>query len=178
MVYTNKHLRHKQSFLYRHLLQSALLGVLSCIQSVVLASDPLLPDSKLTPGSTTNVPINILVQHGYTKIVRSVKENEKRQVFLRYFGTIPDRIGDYEVDHLISLELGGDNSVSNLWPQSYLSVPYNAHTKDKLENYLARRVREEFRTNGPSAAENLLTGFQREIATNWVACYTNHLGKP
>ena len=47
---------------------------------------------------------------------------------------------EYEVDHLISLELGGSNSIRNLWPQSYLTQPWNAHVKDRLENNLHAMV--------------------------------------
>ena len=42
----------------------------------------------------------------------------------------------FEIDHLISLELGGSNNIKNLWPQSYTTVTYNARTKDDLENKL------------------------------------------
>jgi hypothetical protein len=44
--------------------------------------------------------------------------------------------GEYEIDHLVSLELGGSSSIRNLWPQSYVTEPQNAHVKDKLENVL------------------------------------------
>ena len=141
-----------------------------------LATDPILPDASLTPGDVTNVPIQVLCQHGYTKIVRSVPERVKQQVFIRYFGRVPDKTGNYEVDHLISLELGGSNSISNLWPQTYISVPWNAHAKDKLENYLARRVREELRTNTIASAQQLLHHFQLEISENWITCFKNHIG--
>jgi hypothetical protein len=43
------------------------------------------------------------------------------------------------VDHLVSLEIGGANTVQNLWPQSYDTTPWNAHVKDKLENFAARQ---------------------------------------
>lgn len=37
-----------------------------------------------------------------------------------------------EVDHLISLELGGANAIENLWPQPF-DGKWNAHVKDRLE---------------------------------------------
>jgi hypothetical protein len=47
---------------------------------------------------------------------------------------------DYEEDHLISLELGGDDSAeANLWPQPY-SGKWGARTKDTLELELGRRI--------------------------------------
>lgn len=131
-----------------------------------------LPDPKLTPGVITNVPISILTKHGYTASpgVRHVTEATKRQVFIRYFGKVPDRPGEFEVDHLISLELGGANTVSNLWPQPY-NVKLGAREKDKLENRLASLVRKELAANGPDAASKLLARFQKEIAADWIACY-------
>jgi hypothetical protein len=151
-----------------------LLFLLSCV--TVYAADPLLPDTNLTPGDVvTNVPIQTLMQHGYTatKGIRSVSGKVHKAVFVRY--NIADVPGHYEVDHLISLELGGSNSISNLWPQSYVTMPWNAHVKDKLENYLARRVREELRTNDVASAQRMLHHFQLEIAENWITCFKNHM---
>ena len=47
--------------------------------------------------------------------------------------------GAYEVDHLISLELGGSNDIHNLWPEPYGGAD-NAHTKDGMENRLRTEV--------------------------------------
>jgi hypothetical protein len=41
----------------------------------------------------------------------------------------------YEVDHLVSLELGGSNALTNLWPEYYYD-PWGARTKDRLEGKL------------------------------------------
>ena len=46
---------------------------------------------------------------------------------------------NFEIDHLIPLELGGSNEMSNLWPQPYRPQP-GAREKDVLENYLHRQV--------------------------------------
>jgi hypothetical protein len=50
--------------------------------------------------------------------VRDVPAETKRQVYREYVIT-SHVTGDYEIDHLISLELGGSNSIRNLWPESY-----------------------------------------------------------
>lgn len=145
--------------------------LLCLVAGVCNAADPIRPDPKLTPGCTTNVPIEILLRHGYTASpgVRHVPESVKRQCYREY--GIENTQGEHEVDHLISLELGGCNGLENLWPQSYKTFQWNAHTKDKLENRLAAVLRRELATNGPAAATKLLHQFQQEIATDWIACY-------
>jgi hypothetical protein len=50
--------------------------------------------------------------------VRDVPEEMKREVY-REYGITSHGPGDYEIDHLISLELGGSNSIKNLWPESH-----------------------------------------------------------
>ena len=70
------------------------------------------------------------------------------------------------MDHLISLELGGDNQSTNLWPEPYYGQ-CNARDKDRLENELHRRV--------CSGAMSLKQA-QQEIATDWVAAYRKYLG--
>jgi hypothetical protein len=41
----------------------------------------------------------------------------KRKVYAEY-GITHHEPSEFEVDHLISLELGGSNSIRNLWPES------------------------------------------------------------
>ena len=128
------------------------------------ANAPLQPDPKLTPGATLPVTREDICVPGYTKKVRNVPADVKRQVYAEY-GIVSHTPGEYEVDHLISLELGGSNSIKNLWPQSYLTQPWNAHVKDALENELHDEV-----CNGTLD----LAAAQREIATDWIAAYKKH----
>ncbi len=88
------------------------------------AEDPIRPDPKLTPGAVmTNVTVEQIMQKGYANKlnggVRHVTAAEKKQIFTEYFGKVPGIKGHYEIDHLISLELGGSNDPKNLWPESY-----------------------------------------------------------
>jgi hypothetical protein len=81
-------------------------------------------------------------------------------------GSIPRRLPvkpfrHREVDHLIALELGGSNSIRNLWPEAALPKP-GFHEKDKVENYLHRRV---------CAGRMTLRVAQRKMARNWLAVY-------
>ena len=128
------------------------------------ANAPLLPDPKMTPGATLPVTRDDIAVPGYTKKVRNVPLDVKRQVYAEY-GIASHKPGEYEVDHLISLELGGSNSIKNLWPQSYLTQPWNAHVKDALENELHDEV--------CSGKLDLATA-QHDIATDWITAYKKY----
>ena len=79
---------------------------------------------------------SVICVKGYTKTVRNVPQSNKEQIY-RSYGVITRAPKEYEVGHLISLELGGfSNCIRNLCPQSYITQPLNAHVKDKLENKL------------------------------------------
>lgn len=122
---------------------------------------PIVPIPRLTQGDTLEVTAADICVPGYSKKVRNVPAAVKRQVYESY-GITRRKPGDYEVDHLISLELGGSNSVRNLWPESYRTHPWNARVKDALENELHRRV---------CAGTLDLGAAQRAIAQNWVIAY-------
>ena len=144
---------------------------------------PVLPDPKLTPGDVfQNVTVEQVTTSGYANIinggVRNVPESEKRAVFVEYFGSVPTNPGLFEVDHLISIELGGSNSISNLWPQSYITEPWNAHTKDKLEDWMATDVRHVLKDKGHDAATALLKLHQHEISSNWTNAFVKYIGQP
>jgi hypothetical protein len=109
-----------------------LLGAIS-----VLAFAGEIPDPALTPGITRDVTLNELCTTS-TKLVRNVPESEKIAVYEEYgmSGNVRDVCkAGAEVDHLISLELGGSNDIKNLWPESFCGS-CNAHMKDRLENVL------------------------------------------
>ncbi|HEU4587149.1 MAG TPA: hypothetical protein VFS11_00770 [Gemmatimonadales bacterium] len=139
--------------------------------AVPTSGDPLqpyLPDPKRTPGATLAVAAADICVPGYSRKVRNVPSSVKRDVYRSYgINAPPPR--RYEVDHLISLELGGSNSERNLWPESYETQPWNAHRKDELENELHRRV---------CAGKLDLGTAQHEIATDWIAAYQKYLGTP
>ena len=119
-----------------------------------------LPDSACTPGAVLNVTVSQICQSGYATSVRNVPTSEKDQVYKEY-GISHHATGDFEVDHLVSLELGGSNDIANLWPEAALPKP-GYHEKDKVENYLHDQV-----CRGAVS----LPDAQHEIATNWLAVY-------
>jgi hypothetical protein len=124
-----------------------------------------LPDPRITPGDTLDVTPQDFCVSGYSSKVRDVPQSVKNQAYQEY-GITSHKSGAYEVDHLISLELGGSNSIRNLWPESYTGQ-WNAHTKDKLENKLHELV-----CNGSLDMKTA----QQAIATNWIAAYQKYVG--
>ena len=125
------------------------------------------PDYACTPGAiiATATKDKICVS-GYSSSVRNVPTSEKNQVYAEY-GIYSHTTGQYEVDHDISLELGGSNDIANLWPEAASPKP-GFHEKDKVENYLHDQV--------CSGAMSLKQA-QTEISTNWLAVYKTISGK-
>jgi len=123
------------------------------------------PDPKLTPGDPLpNVTTEMVSKPGYAKSVRDVPESEKQKVFAEY-GITHHGPGEYEVDHLISLELGGSNDIKNLWPEPYHGA-WNAHLKDRLENKLHSMVKDH---------QIALDEAQKEISTDWITAYKKYV---
>ena len=120
-----------------------------------------LADSACTPGAIfPNATKDIICQSGYSRSVRNVPTSEKNQVYAEY-GITHHSAGQYEVDHLVSLELGGSNDIANLWPEAASPKP-GFHEKDQVENYLHNQV---------CSGAMPLKEAQIEIATNWLAVY-------
>lgn len=120
-----------------------------------------MPDSACTPGAVfPNATPEQICTPGYASGVRDVPSSEKEQAYAEY-GIASHVTGEYEVDHLISLELGGSNELSNLWPEAAAPSP-GFHEKDKVEDYLHDQV---------CSGAMTLAEAQKEIATNWVAVY-------
>jgi len=120
-----------------------------------------LPDSACTPGAIfSDATAAQVCQSGYARSVRNVPTQEKDEAYSAY-GIASHVTGQYEVDHLISLELGGSNDIANLWPEPANPRP-GFHEKDKVENYLHEQV---------CAGAIPLRQAQQEIATNWLAVY-------
>jgi hypothetical protein len=151
------------------------LAIASIILAVGLGSSPAppchlingLPDLACTPGAILSVRADQVCSSGYAGNARRVSAKLKRFVFREYGVTHP-RPGEYVVDHLISLELGGSNDLKNLWPEPVEPTP-GSHEKDKLETYLHKEV--------CSGAMSLAQA-QQAIRTDWLTFYKSAFSTP
>jgi len=109
----------------------------------------------------------------HTSIYRNVSETLKGKVYSRDGVTGGNHTGicsgaeGCEVDHRVSLELGGSNDISNLMIQPY-DGPCNAHQKDELENRLHKLSCDK---------QISLLDAQKVIYNDWQSAY-KHYVKP
>jgi hypothetical protein len=104
---------------------------------VVRASWSLTP-GVLNPDVTQATIRSTICLEGWTRTVRPPVSytNDLKRRGLRQYG-LRGPPGDYQEDHLISLELGGDpTDPRNLWPEPYP----RASAVDRIENDLNARV--------------------------------------
>lgn len=130
-----------------------------------------IPDPDCTPGAfNPTVTIEVLQSGDFkTPCVRDQQSSptEKRATYSAYGVTKPSNNTGQgqtcELDHLVSLELGGGDGLDNIWPQcGPKGVKLNSRffkIKDGVENYLAAQVR---------AGTISLSDAQRGIATDWT----------
>jgi hypothetical protein len=97
-----------------------------------------LPDSACTPGAVMTKNLDVICHHA-TRDRRHVTASVHKQAFTEYGYTFPQGRGAFEVDHLIPLELGGDNTIENIWAEPANPVP-GFHEKDRVENFLHKQV--------------------------------------
>jgi hypothetical protein len=130
----------------------------------------VLPDPAVTPGATNPAvtPATLrrtICVHGWTARVRPpVALTDKLRAADTPAGRRP---GDGELDHLLSLEVGGAPADRrNLWWQVYADR-YGARVKDRLESALRRRV---------CAGRLDLDAARAALGRNWLAAYQRYVG--
>jgi hypothetical protein len=141
---------------------------------VLLARTPgLYPNPRITPGVAAPVTQAEVLEAGYTQDARHVSNSMKWQVLMRYGlakgqfdqAKLSALLKVYEIDHFISLELGGANDIRNLWPEPYVvrvrGENLGAKQKDVVETGLHRMMR-----NGLT-----LKQAQAIITRDWVRTY-------
>ncbi len=95
------------------------------------------PNFALTPGHIfPNITKAEVCYSGYAKLARKVPLSLKKEIYKSYGMEYPQLEGAYELDHFVSLCLGGSNSNINLWPQPTPEF----RMKDKIEWILCRQV--------------------------------------
>jgi hypothetical protein len=126
------------------------------------ATGPSLPVASITPGATWDVSAEDLCAG--TRHTRTITTTMRAQVVSAY-GVAHVPADQYELDYLITPELGGATDARNLWPQPYASRVWNARVKDELESLLPRLV--------CAGALDLETA-QRDMAVDWIAAYKKY----
>jgi hypothetical protein len=161
------------------LVMALLVSLVSISVSAQVVTGPILPDPKLTPGKAdVALTESVLCDTNFhTASVRNVTSATAKKAYANY--KVKNHTGycnitaeGCELDHLISLQLGGTNDVENLWPQSYAEIPgqghWDAHLKDKVETRLHAMV---------CSGKISLPQAQREIATDWIKAYKRYYQK-
>ena len=119
-----------------------------------------LPDSSCTPGAVLpDVKLRALCTPGYSKRALHVSGMTRELVYAAY-GIKVHPPGRYEIDHLVSLGLGGSNVQANLWPEQGAFPGY--HDKNTVVNYLHAQVCQH---------RLALATAQQELAHDWLALY-------
>ncbi|MFZ1043626.1 MAG: hypothetical protein WCA79_19840 [Anaerolineales bacterium] len=132
-----------------------------------------LPNPSLTPGvidprvTQANIKSTIC-KKGYTASVRppeSYTEPLKKKDIALY-GYADTKLADYEMDHLVPLEVGGSpTDPQNLWPEPHKGE-WNSFVKDQLENKINALICD---------GQISLAAGQDAFITNWIEAYQKYI---
>lgn len=125
------------------------------------------PDPSCTPGDVHGTALADICPHVDPALEAArPTQRVKDQVYALY-GITSRKPGQYEIDHVVPLELDGANTVNNLWPEPNDHPSSRAlNSKDLLENRLHALV---------CAGTVPLTTAQQAIARDWPAAYVKYL---
>jgi hypothetical protein len=134
----------------------AVIAIAFGVSAMARAHESYLPNPKITPG---RVARNDNDRRGVTIAM-------EQKVFARY--RLPwEWRARFKIDHLIPLELGGADTIDNLWPQRIRARPYGADRKELLTEVLLEQVRKGKMT---------LSDAQEEIRRDWIDAFIDHVG--
>jgi len=155
-----------------HVIDDVALSPGQChAKAVDAASGKVLPDPTCTPGAVdpgvtqSNLPQTIC-RSGYSSSVRApaTETDKAKKVSLTQYGEQSTKTTEY--DHLISLELGGTNATSNLWPEpNAAAATGTTNPKDSVENKLHTAI---------CSGTITLVAAQKAIATDWTTALAAH----
>ena len=157
-----------------HVAPTRTLHLEAAIASAKAGPEDLYPNPQFTPGATNpdvtqaNIHQTICVAD-WTSTVRppaDYTDNLKKEGITQY-GYSDPKLTDYEEDHFIPLEIGGNpKDPKNLWPEPYYTKvakkTMGAHQKDKVEDLLKQQV---------CAGTITLQQAQQEIVADWYKIY-------
>ena len=126
------------------------------------------PDRRCSPGAYSSglTAAAVCAASFRTSSVRNVPQSEKDAVE-REYGLRPGHYGrSLEIDHIVSLELGGSNDIANLFPEGLYAHP-GYRVKDRLENRVHDLV---------CAGRMALRDAQRGLAVDWEGLYERVFG--
>lgn len=127
--------------------------------------DPAAAPGVLNPAVTPGTEPATICTHGWTATVRPpVSYTNKLKMKLLPVG---HKLTEYELDHLISIEDGGDPAdPRNLWMMIYVDR-YGARVKDVLETKVSHLV-----CHGKLSLEQA----RDALSPNWLAGYVQYVG--
>ena len=137
-------------------LSLAIIVITATLAATGRSQERLVPNPKLTPG----------------RVARTEKERAgitlqlEQKVFARYRLPWERRI-QFKIDRLIPAELGGADTLDNLWPQSVRARPYGTDRKELLTEVLLKKIRD-----GKLTIEQA----QEAISRDWIDAFIDHVG--
>lgn len=139
------------------------LGIMVIFGTNVNAEGP--KPRSFTPGEVRPITLREVCEYEKAEVIsRDIPEDKQQQVYAMY-GIRSPKKGQFEVDYLITPDLGGTESIRNLWPQPYSAI-WNAKVKDQLEQKLHELV--------CSGKLDLATA-QHDIAVDWIGAYKKYV---
>jgi hypothetical protein len=126
------------------------------------------PDRHCSPGAYySGLTAAVICAPGFrTATIRDVPQSEKFAVEREYGMPARPYGHTIEIDHIVALELGGSNDITNLFPEPG-SGPADYHVKDQLENRAHDLV---------CAGRLSLRAAQSQMAGDWEAFYRRVFG--
>lgn len=102
------------------------------------ADGTVLPDPELTPGDVVpGSDVVVLCAPGFGADAHRVRSTDKDRALAAY--EVEEFQGEFTIDHLVPVELGGSDAAANLWPQPRDGA-FAAVQKNELENRLHELV--------------------------------------
>jgi hypothetical protein len=125
-----------------------------------------VPNVILTPGAISTISKQQVCSGQTSMNDPAIPDSLKSQV-LREYGLAGQNNRAYEIDYLVTPQLGGAVTIRNLWPEPALQTVWNARAKDDLEDRLHAMV---------CHGDLDLATAQQELAHDWVAAYKKYFG--